>query len=106
MTLSLGIKKPLHKPLRGIVLSPLVPFPVCFFFAVSVLSPAPVVVPPSLPTGARLDGHFGINLEHLVPGVILVKHSQGSHFFWDTTGLGNARDDSHSSDNALNGSMV
>lgn len=99
----LGIKKPLHKPLRGIVPSPLVLFPV--FFSISVLSPAPIAFP-SLPTGARLDGHIGVNLEHWVPGVVLEKHSQGIHFFWDTTGFRNARDDSDSSDYALNGSMI
>lgn len=60
----------------------------------------------SLPTGAGLDGHIGVNLEHWVPGVVLVKHSQGIHFFWDTTGFRNARDDSDSSDYALDGSMV
>lgn len=105
VTLILGIKKPLHKPLRGIVLSPLVAFPVLFcFFRLCFDSRSCCFSP--LPAGARLDGHIGVNLEHWVPGVILEKHSQGTHFFWNTTGFWNARDDSHSSDYALNGGVV
>lgn len=77
----------------------------CFSFFISVLSAAPIAFR-SLSTGARLDGHIGVNLEHGVLGVVLEKHGQGIHFFWDTTGFGNARDDPDSADYALNGSVV
>lgn len=53
-----------------------------------------------------MDGHVGVNLEHRVPGFILVKHRQRIHLFWDTAGLRNARDDSDGSDYALNGGVV
>lgn len=103
----LGIKKPLHKPLRGIVPSPLVPFPVSFYFFSPSLFCLPLpLLSQSLPTGAGPDGHIGVNLEHWVPGVVLVKHSQGIHFFWDATGFRNARDDSDGSDYALDGRVV
>lgn len=101
----LDIKKPLHKPLRGIVPYPLVPFPVCFLFFPSVLSPIPIAFP-SLPTGARLDRHIGVNLEHWVLGVVLEKHSQGIHFFRDAAGFRNAGDDPDRSDYALDGGVV
>lgn len=86
------------------VLSPLVLFSVSLHIH-PVLSSAPIALP-FLSAGAGLDGHIGVNLEHWVPGFILVEHSQGTHLFWDTAGLRNSRDDPDGSDYALDGGVV
>lgn len=86
------------------ILSPLVLFSVSLHIHL-VLSSAPISLP-FLSAGAGLDGHIWVNLEHWVPGFILVEHTQRSHLFWDTTGLRNPRDDPNSSDYALNGGVV
>lgn len=93
-----------HLTNRGIVLSPLVLFSVSLLIHI-VLSSAPIA-PSFLSARAGLDGHVGVNLEHWVPGFILVKHSQRRHLFWDTTGLRDARDDPNSSDYALDSGVV
>ncbi len=86
------------------VLSPLVLFSVSLHIH-PVLSSAPIALP-FLSAGAGLDGHIGVNLEHWVPGFILIEHSQGTHLFWDATGLRNSRDDPDGSDYALDGGVV
>ena len=83
------------------------------WFCVSVspvfrFSPHPPCLSPSplLSAGAGLDGHVGINLEHRVPGLVLVEHGQGIHLLWDAAGLRNPRDDANGSDYALDGGVV
>lgn len=103
MTLLLSFEKN-HLTNRVMVLSPLVLFSVSLHIH-PVLSPAPIALP-SLSAGAGLDRHVGVNLEHWVPGFIMVKHSQRTHLFWDTAGLRDPRDDPNGSDDALDGGVV
>lgn len=70
-----------------------------------VLSSAPIDRP-FLSAGARLDGHIGVNLEHWIPGFILVEHSQRTHLLWDAAGLRNSGDDTNGTDYALDGGVV
>lgn len=61
---------------------------------------------PALSAGAGLDGHVGVNLQHWVPGFVVVEHGQGAHLLWDAAGLGDPRDDPDGSDYALDGGVV
>lgn len=61
---------------------------------------------PFLSAGAGLDRHVGVHFKHWVPGFILEEHSQRTHIFWDTAGLGNSRDDPDGSHYALDGGVV
>lgn len=101
VTLFLSVKKPLN---RGMGLSPLVLFSVSLHVH-PVLSSAPTDLP-FLSAGAGLDGHVGVNLEHWVPGFILVEHCQRIHLFRDAAGLRNSRNDPDGTDYALDGGVV
>lgn len=59
-----------------------------------------------LSAGARLDGHVGVDLEHQVGGLVLVKDDQWAHLLRDAAGLGYPGDDAHGSDDALDGGVV
>lgn len=96
----LGLEKPLDK--RSMLLSPLVLF---FCFSPHVVSSVCVALP-ALSAGAGLDGHVGVNLQHWVPGFVVVEHGQGAHLLWDAAGLGDPRDDPDGSDYALDGGVV
>lgn len=101
VTLFLSIKKPLDKQRYGSrSISPVFLLLIRF-----VLSRAPFALP-ALSAGAGLDGHIGVNLEHRVPGFILVEHSQGIHLLWDTAGLRDSWNDPDGSHYALDGGVV
>lgn len=91
-----------HLTNRGMLLSPLVLF---FCFSPHVVSSVCVALP-ALSAGAGLDGHVGVNLQHWVPGFVVVEHGQGAHLLWDAAGLGDPRDDPDGSDYALDGGVV
>lgn len=60
----------------------------------------------TLPTGAGIHRHAGIHLEHHVLAGVEEEDAEGIHVFWDAAGLRDARDDSHCSDNTLDGGVV
>lgn len=67
----------------------------------------PDCLPPSvLPTGTGLYRHVGVHLQDHIPVLIQEKDSKGVHLVWNTTGLWDARDDAHSSDDALDGGVI
>ena len=100
----LGLEKPPDKQRYGSVsISPVFCFVFCF--SPHVASSAYVALP-ALSAGAGLDGHVGVNLQHRVPGFVVVEHGQGAHLLWDAAGLGDPRDDPDGSDYALDGSVV
>lgn len=60
----------------------------------------------ALPTSARVHGHAGVNLQHHVPVGVQEENAEGAHLLWDAARLRDAGDDSHSSDDALDGGMI
>ncbi|TNN71804.1 hypothetical protein EYF80_017975 [Liparis tanakae] len=103
VTLFLTFEKPLSKQKYGSV-SRIVLFYVPLHIH-PVLSSAPIDRP-FLSAGAGLDGHIGVNLEHWIPGFILVEHRQRTHLLWDAAGLRNSGDDPDGTDYALDGGVV
>lgn len=59
-----------------------------------------------LPTGTGLYGHIRVHLQNHIPILIQEKDSKGVHLVWNTAWLWDARDNAHSSDDALDGGMV
>lgn len=80
------------------------PFPLCLH--IRPVWPCADSDHPFLSAGAGPDGHIGVNLEHRVPGFILVEHSQWTHLFWNAAGLRYSRDDPNGPDYALDGGVV
>lgn len=77
----------------------------CSVISVSAMSPQN---PSSsaLPTGTGIHRHAGVNLQHHIPACIEEKNAEGTHLLWNAARLGDARDDSHRSDDALDGGVV
>lgn len=64
------------------------------------------LVSSALSTGTGIHRHAGINLQHHIPVWIEEKNTEGTHLLGNAAWFRDARDDSHSSDDALDGGMV
>ena len=61
---------------------------------------------PALSTGAGIHRHAGVNLQDHVPAWIEEEDAEGAHLLWDAARFGDAGDDSHGSDDALDGGVI
>lgn len=61
---------------------------------------------PALSTGAGIHRHAGVNLQHHIPVWVEEENAEGAHLLWNAAWLWDARDNSHSSDDALDGGVI
>lgn len=61
---------------------------------------------PALSTGTGIHRHAGVNLQHHIPVRVEEKNAEGTHLLWDAARFGDTGDDSHSSDDALDGGVI
>lgn len=59
-----------------------------------------------LPAGTGLHGHIGVHLQNHIPVLIQEEDPKRVHLVGDAARLWDARDDAHSSDDALDGGVV
>lgn len=61
---------------------------------------------PALPTGTCIHRHARVNFEHHIPVQVEEKYAERTHLLRYAARFGNTGDNSHSSDDALDGGVI